>query len=115
MTGIDILAAEEVAVEWAFNWTAFWIVLGIVGLIVIVLFIILTSKYGADVSDLGYAGILVLVGVILSILIGSVAQIPTEYETQYKVTISDDVLMTEFLERYEIIETEGKIYTVREK
>ena len=34
---------------------------------------------------------------------------------QYQVTISDDVSMTEFNEKYEVIKVEGKIYTIREK
>ena len=33
---------------------------------------------------------------------------------RYKVTISEDVKLVEFLERYEIINTEGEIYTIRE-
>ena len=41
-------------------------------------------------------------------------QVPNgEYE--YQVTISDDVSMTEFNEKYEVIKVEGKIYTIREK
>ena len=40
---------------------------------------------------------------------------PTTYETQYKVTISDEVPMNEFLKKYAIIEQEGKIYTIRER
>lgn len=39
---------------------------------------------------------------------------PTAYETHYKVLISDEVSMNEFLEQYEIIDQEGKIFTVRE-
>lgn len=34
--------------------------------------------------------------------------------TRYKITISEDVKLVEFLERYEILDTEGEIYTVRE-
>ena len=34
--------------------------------------------------------------------------------TRYKVTISDDVRLVEFGERYEILDTEGKTYTIRE-
>ena len=34
---------------------------------------------------------------------------------QYKVTISDDVNFVEFTERYEVIEQDDKIYTIREK
>lgn len=39
---------------------------------------------------------------------------PTEYNT-YKVTISENVSMTEFYEKYEIIDTDGEIFTVRER
>lgn len=41
-----------------------------------------------------------------------------EYETgeyEYKVTIDDSVSMNEFLDKYEILDQEGKIYTVRER
>jgi hypothetical protein len=34
--------------------------------------------------------------------------------TRYKVTISEDVKLVEFLEQYEILDTEGEIYTIRE-
>lgn len=34
---------------------------------------------------------------------------------EYQVTIDESVSMTEFYERYEVIDVEGKIYTIREK
>ena len=34
---------------------------------------------------------------------------------KYKVTIDDSVSMNEFLDKYEILGTEGKIYIVKEK
>jgi membrane protein implicated in regulation of membrane protease activity len=34
---------------------------------------------------------------------------------QYQVTISDHVSMVEFNERYDVIDVEGKIWTIREK
>ena len=40
---------------------------------------------------------------------------PTKYETRYKVTIYYDMLMNDFLEKYEIVSQDGKIYTVRER
>lgn len=36
-------------------------------------------------------------------------------ETQYQVLISEEVSMTEFNERYEIVDQEGQIFTIREK
>ena len=34
---------------------------------------------------------------------------------EYKVTIDDSVSMNEFLDKYEILDQEGKIYTIKEK
>lgn len=34
---------------------------------------------------------------------------------EYKVTVDDSVSMNEFLNKYEILEQEGKIYTVKER
>ena len=40
----------------------------------------------------------------------------TMYEfPEYKVTISDDVSFNELYEKYEIVEQEGEIYTIRER
>ena len=38
-----------------------------------------------------------------------------EYETHYQVTVDDSVSMNEFQNKYEIVEVEGKIYTVSMK
>lgn len=34
---------------------------------------------------------------------------------KYKVTVSEEVSMTEFYDKYEIIDVDGAIYTIREK
>lgn len=39
---------------------------------------------------------------------------PSDFK-QYQVTISDDVRMVEFNERYDVIDVEGKIWTIMEK
>lgn len=48
---------------------------------------------------------------IVAIILGVSAE---PEHTQYKVTITEDVKLVEFLERYEILDTEGEIYTIRE-
>ena len=51
--------------------------------------------------------------VVLTIVCGCL--IPEDkYETRYQVTVDNSVSMNEFQNKYEIIEVEGKIYTVRE-
>lgn len=115
MTGVDILATQEVAVDFAFNWTAFWIGWGITvfaGLI----FSVITVVRGE--CDWPFIPAIVCVcaigGIAIGFSLGECTQRPIEYETQYKVTVSEQVSMTDFLEKYEIISNEGKIYTVRE-
>lgn len=58
--------------------------------------------------------IVIIICVALSIVCGCL--IPEdEYETHYQVIVDNSVSMNEFQNKYEIIEVEGKIYTVRER
>lgn len=116
MTGIEILATREIATEFAFNWNVFLITFSVIlGMFVLIgIFISLVSY---DWSNL-IGGI--VAGAAIGMLIGAwfgdaVLRIPVTYKTQYKVTISDEVSMNEFLEKYEIIDQEGKILTIRER
>ena len=116
MTGVEILAMEEVATKFAYNWTVFLIVAGVFfSILTVAGFIIMTSNCGSWKDLLIGAIIGLLVGAGFGAIAGSGEKTPTEYETQYKVTISDEVPMNDFLERYEIIDQEGKIYTVRDR
>lgn len=116
MTGVEILAMQEVTVATAFCWPAFWITFGVIlaGLIAMALLIKLNGceEEGVLITCI-IAGL--ILGTMLGAMVGGIFSEPTEYETEYKVTIDDTVSMNEFLERYEIIDQEGKIYTVREK
>ena len=115
MTGVEILAMEEVAIAFGFNWIECFIVFGIA----FGLFLIVGGIASFIHDDLSMFGAMLIAGIIFSVLVGVVVGFgdgtPTEYETQYKVTISDEVSMNEFLEKHEIIDQEGKIYTVRER
>lgn len=67
-------------------------------------------KYGCD-SWKEFT--ILIICVALSIVCGCL--IPEDkYETHYQVTVDDSVSMNEFQDKYEIIEIEGKIYTVKE-
>lgn len=115
MNGVDILAMEEVVTKWTFNMNVFLVLSIIVTVIAIAVFVHLLATEGFySINLLGCMAIIGL-GLILGFLFGTIFSTPTKYETQYKVTISDEVPLTDFLDKYEIIETEGKIYTVREK
>ena len=76
---------------------------------VVALFALL--KYGCD-SWKEFA--ILVVCVVLFIVCGCL--IPEDkYETRYQVTVDNSVSMNEFQDKYEIIEVEGKIYTVKER
>jgi hypothetical protein len=116
MNGIEILNSTEVEVNYTTNWwlwLASFIWLGIIfvgGLIGFRLEDIDKFKTALVGSFIG-----ALVGLLLLLFVGVLVYHPTAYETHYKVTIDDSVLMTEFLDKYEILDQEGKIYTVKEK
>ena len=119
MTGVEILSTTEVVTEWAFNWKAFGITLAIA---FIGMFVISTIVYfwdgGLDIAFIPAVTILcgLIGGICFGILFGRiVCPTPTKYETEYKVTISDEVSMNEFTEKYEIVDQDGKIYTIRER
>lgn len=77
----------------------------------IVIILLPLIKYGCDSWK---EPAFLIVFVTLTIICGCL--IPKkEYETRYQMTVSDSVSMNEFQDKYEIIEVEGKIYTVRER
>lgn len=114
MNGVEILATEKVVSETAFNWTGFWISVITLGILFII-FAILEIYSG----DIGMAVFTIMMGTVVTLvfgtLMGGIESKPVAYKTRYKVTISDEVKMNEFYERYKVIDQESKIYTVEER
>lgn len=112
MNGVEVLASNEVVVEHIYNFKVFWIVF-----IAASLFLIIITNVGiTGIKTFIINSIIsILLALIFGMFSGVIFEKPSEYETQYKVVISDEVLLNEFNKNYEIISQEGKIYTVREK
>lgn len=116
MTGVEILATHQVAIDFQCDIRYFWlgaIVGAILGFIVCVASIV--GDFGWSSALIGGVIAAAIVGLALGVVAYAAFEQPTEYETQYKVTIDESVSMQEFLDHYEIIQFEGKILTVREK
>ena len=117
MEGVQILNQFEVATETVFNWAGFWIGAGIgFGFFALITFLYcLTGDFelGGFLICMGTIGI--IFALFAGLFLGCGADVPTEFETQYEVTISEEVNMQEFMNKYEVVETRGAIYTVREK
>lgn len=115
MTGVEILALEEVVTDYAFNWSFF----GTAFAVVFVIFVIIGTLISMASSEWFNVKVGVILGLIFGLFCGVVfgigERIPVEYEDQYKVVISDEVSMNDFLSKYKIIEQEGRIFTVVEK
>lgn len=65
-----------------------------------------------DNPSISTAIFIIVAGALAVILFCNIPE--KKYETRYQVTVDDSVSMNEFQSKYEIIEVEGKIYTVRE-
>ena len=116
MQGVEILTSAQVATEWVFNWNAFWIAFGVIFAICIIAMIIDSVRYWFEWSLMLVVCVAgAILGSMVGTLLGDLCKIPTTYETQYKVTISNEVSMTEFYEHYTVIDQDGKIFTVKEK
>ena len=120
MTGVEILASTEIAKDFLYNWDIFYKTYSFTILLFFVVGIITGIGTFVDWIDLllsivmsGLIGI--IVGAIAGAIMGAALADPSGYISEYKVILSDNVLMNEFTDKYEIIDQEGKIYTVRER
>jgi hypothetical protein len=117
MTGVEILATEQVAVEFGMNWLVFFGV-GIIAALIVGFFAWLALDASTEPLGIIFSCCIgCLVGVFCGAFVGisDECNIPTKYETHYQVIISEEVNINAFLEQYEIIDQNGKIYTVKEK
>lgn len=116
MQGVEILTSRQIITDCVCNWNTFWITFSVIFTFCVVIMIIYSAANGFKWSVLLTCCICgVIIGGMIGSFIGCIDMVPTAYETQYKITISDEVSMTEFLEHYEVIDQDGKIFTVREK
>lgn len=116
MSGVEILATEEVVVAWAsWNWKGFLLTVGLAFFVGIIAGILAGASDDWGLGVIIFLVVFIAGGALFGTLVGCTTGEPVEYETQYKVVIDDSVSINEFTEKYEIIDQDGKIYIVREK
>lgn len=76
-----------------------------------------TVIYVKLTHDFTKARLEIMIGSLLLILIFITLLLfaPLKSYTEYKVTISENVKMIDFLEQYEILESKDDIYTIKER
>ena len=106
MEGITILNSEVIMVP---HWGPIAVlILGVVSIFFLLFLISLGLDHDDMITALIFSTSIALIGVISSFII----QVP--YYTSYEVILEDSVSMNEFLDRYEILDQRGQIYTVKE-
>lgn len=117
MQGVSILNQFEVVTKTVFSWESFWwgaLTGSIIGFGIAVIFGLQEQEWCA--FFVGLSAFCTILGLFIGLLSGFVLKPkPVEYEAHYEVSINEDVNMQEFMNKYEILETRGSIYTVREK
>lgn len=109
MEGVEILAMGTWSSEFEPNAT-------------VLLFVLALSLLGGLAIGLRekVVGLGLAIGLVVGLFVGLVSSCvvglsTVKTYTTYKVTVSDTVSMSEFMDRYEILNREGKIYTVMER
>lgn len=115
MSGVEILSTTEVVTDVVWNyWLAGFIYIGVIILCGLAGYLCSDCLDKFENTIIGcFAG--AVLGILIYLFFAAITSKPAAYKMEYKVTISDEVSMSEFLDKYEIIEQEGKIYTVRER
>ena len=110
LDGITLLdtGTKVVSYTWGWSWGGF--IAAIFAIFCIVVFILCTID-GTGGEIFLVAGIFVM---MLSIFIFAHAK-PAKTITTYSVMIDDSVLMTEFYDKYEVLNIQGKIFTIIER
>lgn len=117
MTGVDILSSSEVGCNPEPMWGLSLIIGGVLFFIFAIIGVTRWCKYIDFKEFIGFTLIGLLFG---GFMCAFSLEITNEFnytdtQTQYKVTISEEVNFVEFNEKYEIIDQEGKIYTIIER
>lgn len=119
MKGVTILNSMEVVAETAYGWNTkctISLCVMIAGLLLLLGTLWASGKWREEVftvfSVIGSA--MFVFGLVFTILFYKTEN-PVSYKIQYQVTADDSVSLNEFLENYNIISIDGKIYTVEEK
>lgn len=115
--GLEILSETEVPTATALNPLAFWafIVIFFTAAVAFCWIEIQPTKFGGWFGSIVVVILITLLGCAFGYIIGMSTGKPTDFETHYKVLISDEVSMNEFYNKYEIIEQDGKIFEIKEK
>ena len=110
MTGVEMLSSETIYNSILPEWC---LALGLLGFCVTLYFAIMLFMDCYEVAP--WVFLIVSIAFAVVALLSVISNTSDINHIEYKVTIDDSVSMNEFLDKYEILDQEGKIYTVKER
>lgn len=116
MQGVIILS-EQAVYEVDCLWWLLFLCIGIGFVIGLIAAITEWSNFGWNANMIW----LIIGTTIVGAYFGVIGLVLSEYETsvvdhiEYKVIVSDEVNFTEFMNKYEVVDKEGLIYTIKER
>ena len=109
MEGIEILSIGEIGINPVFNWP--------MALILGILIGAIPAFYISTVEN--SVGLFIILFVVFASFFGALCGFGIEKYADtaptYKVVISDTVSLNEFYDKYEVLEQDGKIFTIMER
>ena len=112
--GVEVLSTYETCI-FDFNLLSAFYGFAIVGFIGSIIYAANLDKINNATEHIYMLGSIILASLLVGVIVGRYVFPSKTMIQEYKVTASDDVSLNEFIEKYEIIDIEGKIYTIREK
>lgn len=116
MNGVEILSSETIYATDMLRWIL-PVFVGIGILIGFIIAIVERVDFGFNTGSIFAIFTCALIG----LFIGTIGMLMSAHKTttvdyiEYKVTIDEEVNFIEFVDKYEILGREGKIFTVRER
>lgn len=110
MNGVEILRSEIIYNTILPHWC---LILGLIGAVISIYVTIELFLNCYDIEP--WISLVVAIAFIVAAILSGIPNKNNVDHIEYKVTIDDSVSMNEFLDKYEILDQEGKIYTVKER
>ena len=110
MTGIEILSSETIYNTFLPEWCA---AIGVILMFICIIPLAISFTNSKTVGIIIWTTL--LVGAFFTMAFSLIPNENSISHIEYKVTIDDSVPMADFTAQYEILDQEGKIYTVKER
>ena len=118
LNGIEVLNESYVPMEFPADLFFGFLICLVLAILSFAIFIECIKNDDCRLFSIGISALFTVIFTIIFIKcfnVGLRIQDTPSYIKQYQVTISDNVSMVEFNERYDVISVQGKIYTIVEK